>query len=322
MAKKLIRILAIDGGGVRGIIPALVLAELEKRSGKPVCALFDLLAGASTGAVLVSGLSVPGNGKLPKYRAIDAVNFYKKEAACVFNRPLLHQITTLNNITGPKYPESGIDTVLLKYYGETRLSQTLNELLIPAYDLQFREVFFFTRKKSIAPNNMDFNLKDVVRAATAAPALFPPKLLYNPTDNTKMPMVDGGIFANNPAMCALVEAMKIWPDENYLVLSLGTGQLDRIISYEKAKKWGLLCWAPNILDILFDGESDTVDHQLKKLLIQENSFRNYYRFQIPIPQNAQGSDNISVENLELLETLGNNVVDKYTKEIDELVKLL
>jgi hypothetical protein len=74
------------------------------------------------------------------------------------------------------------------------------------------------------------------------------------------------VFANNPAMCGYAEALSIWQGQDYLVVSLGTGQLTRPIPYDSARNWGLAGWAQNILSVIFDGVQGTVDYQLKQLL--------------------------------------------------------
>lgn len=84
---KTIKILSIDGGGIRGIIPALILAEIEQRTGKPICQMFDLIAGTSTGGILALGLTRPDDTGQPAYRAEDLVRLYKTEGPVIFPGP-------------------------------------------------------------------------------------------------------------------------------------------------------------------------------------------------------------------------------------------
>ncbi len=321
MAKKLIKILSIDGGGVRGIIPAVLLAEIEKRTGRSIADCFDLLAGTSTGAIITAGLALPNENGKPKYSAKEAVQFYKKEARNAFKKSLWYTLLHLGNILGPKYEKEGLESVLEKYFGDTHLKDALTELLIPSYELESREAFFF-KKAHAVDEDLDFLIKDIVLAASAAPTFFPPKKLTHPITRATMAMIDGGVFANNPAMCALVEAMRMWPKESYLVLSVGTGRLDLPITFNKAMSWGLVKWAQRILGVVFDGITDTVDYQLKKLLPQENNFQYYYRFQIDLENANQDIDDYEEQNLVALEQLGHSMIKKYEKEISELVKLL
>jgi hypothetical protein len=87
-------------------------------------------------------------------------------------------------------------------------------------------------------------------------------------------MIDGGVFANNPAMCALAAARRLYPEaRRFLVVSLGTGGLQRPIPYSKAKDWGLVGWLRPLLSVIFDASSDTVCYQLDEEVGEENNFR-------------------------------------------------
>jgi patatin-like phospholipase/acyl hydrolase len=128
------RILSIDGGGIRGIIPALVLAELERRAGKPVAELFDLIAGTSTGGILACGLTIPGDGGRPRWHAEELVALYEKEGPHIFDRSLLKRITSLEGIIDERYPNRPLHDVLRRYFGDARLRNALTRVLVPAYE--------------------------------------------------------------------------------------------------------------------------------------------------------------------------------------------
>ena len=98
------KILSIDGGGIRGIIPAIVLEELERTTGKPISTLFDLIAGTSTGGILALGLTRPGPDGAAKYSAGDLVGLYRREGQRIFSRSLLYRVTALGRLSKPKYP--------------------------------------------------------------------------------------------------------------------------------------------------------------------------------------------------------------------------
>ena len=127
------------------------------------------------------------------------------------------------------------------------------------------------------PQQHDFVLRSIARATSAAPTYFPPALIAN-ARGEQYGMIDGGVFANNPGMCALVSAYKLWPDaEDYIVVSLGTGSLERPIPYNQAKDWGLVHWARPILNVLMDGNADTTCYQLDQVLGEA-----HYRFDISL----------------------------------------
>jgi uncharacterized protein len=123
--------------------------------------------------------------------------------------------------------------------------------------------------------------------------------------------VDGGVYANNPAMCAYVEARKIHPEEDdFLVVSLGTGELTRSLPYEEVKGWGLALWAQPILNVVFDGVADTVDYQLRELLPSEGDARRYYRFQTLLDIGKDDMDDASRTNVAALKVKAREIISK------------
>jgi hypothetical protein len=135
-------------------------------------------------------------------------------------------------------------------------------------------------------------------------------------------LVDGGVFANNPTACAFAEARRIYEKATeFLVVSLGTGQLTRPIPYAKAKDWGLLGWAPHILDVVFDGMLDVVDYQMKWLLPQTHP-KQYYRFQTELDKAYDEMDNASEENLNYLKEEAEDILNTYQADLQNLCRQL
>lgn len=130
------KILSIDGGGVRGIIPAVVLDDIEKRTGKPISELFDLMAGTSVGGMLALGLAVPKNperqNSAPKYSAKELGESLKRDLPTIFKRPFLLNLP-FGQFLYRRYSQRGIESVLENYFGEARLSDALADVLIPSY---------------------------------------------------------------------------------------------------------------------------------------------------------------------------------------------
>ena len=216
----MITILSIDGGGIRGIIPATFLAEFEQRTGQPICKLFDLIAGTSTGGILAASLTVPDQQGQPKYTAEFVRSAYFTDGKIIFHRNPLRSIATLGGLTGPIYSPRPLEGLLNQYLGDARLHSTLSEILVTAYDMTGGAPRFF--KTSFAKQHRapleDPLLTQVVRATAAAPTFFPPLAME------ELCLVDGGVFAANPALCAYAQARKMYPaEEQFLVVSLGTG---------------------------------------------------------------------------------------------------
>jgi len=322
--KNAVRILSIDGGGIRGVIPAVLLAEIEKKTGTSVAALFDLIAGTSTGGILALLLTASQADGSPRYRAEQLVEFYEREGPKIFDRSFWHRLLAIGNLKQEKYPETGIESVLAEYFGDCRLRDSLTDLLIPSYEIERRFPFFFRSSAARVREDYDFPMRDVARAASAAPTYFAPVKLHSGNTNAYYALIDGGVFANNPAACALVEAMTTHPEaEGCVLVSLGTGALTRSIPYADAKNWGLARWAKPVLDIVFEGVNSTVDYQMRQLLPDPpGGARSYFRFETTLDKFHQALDDASPENITALKCLGLKMAGERAKDIDELCEAL
>ena len=319
------RILSIDGGGIRGIIPALILAELEQRAGRPVAKMFDLVAGTSTGGILAVGLTMPGARRKPKYSALDLVSLYEENGDEIFHRSKWHRIRAIGNLAEEKYPSDGIDRVLGERFGDTWLSAVLTNVLVTAYDIELRRPHFFKSDRARKRPERDFHLADVARATSAAPTYFEPAQVSSRAGGDPVALVDGGVYANNPAACALVEALCTYGAtlSDMTFLSLGTGELTRPILHEEAKGWGLAKWAQPILSVVFDGVSDTVDFQVKSILeLAADAPNSYLRIQAPLHEGNDDMDDASRTNIKVLKLLAKDLLATHSDAIDEMVERL
>ncbi len=337
----MIKVLSIDGGGIRGIIPAMVLSEIEKRTKRPIAEIFQLIAGTSTGGILALGLTKPdGQGK-PQYSAGDMIELYQKEGKAIFYRSLSHRLLALGFILREKYPARGIESILGKYFGNTHLKEALTEVLITAYDTENRDSWFFksTKARNVNHPEADFLMRDVARATSAAPTYFSPAKVKTQTVVDYCSLIDGGVFANNPAMCAYAEAIanarardrqtrknsdagrnRLFCENNddILLLSLGTGEFSRPLPYVKIRHWGIR-WAQPILDVVFDGVSDTVDYQLRRLLPpSENGVTRYYRFQARLDKDNDRMDATNPNQIHMYKLLGEKLIQENDRRLDEL----
>jgi uncharacterized protein len=304
---KPVRVLSIDGGGIRGIIPATVLADLELRAGRPVAELFDLVVGTSTGGILALGLTAPGEGGSPAWRAEDLVNLYVREGPRIFHRSVFDRIRSVDGALDEKYPSEGLVEVLRESFGELRLRDALSDVMVTAYDTVSRMPFFFRSARAREDAAQDWLLSDAAHATSAAPSYFEPVHLEG------FSLIDGGVFAANPAMCALAEVLRVREPHEVLLVSLGTGQQTRPLPWEKVHDWGALEWARPVIDILLDGQSDTVDFQARQVL--EGS---YWRIQTELNRARDDLDDASEENLVALQEEGNALV---TAEAEKLAAL-
>lgn len=311
----MVTILSIDGGGIRGIIPATVLADLEERTGKPICALFDLIAGTSTGGILATALSAPDARGLPKHTAKEVLAAYFLHGGEIFHKSTLRAVTTLGGLIRPRYSPRVLNTLLSQYLGEVRLHATLTEILVTAYDMASSTPWFF--KTSFARHHRnsldDPLLTEVAYATAAAPTYFPPLTLSGHC------LVDGGVFASNPALCAYAQARNMYPAErDFLLVSLGTGAQAHDRPCSKVKNWGIVDWAVPISAVMLNASSAAVDYQMRALL----GTQSYLRLQTRLPEGAPGMDDASDENLKRLEALGTQVVAENAAALEALSRTL
>jgi patatin-like phospholipase/acyl hydrolase len=320
----MVKILSIDGGGIRGIIPAMVLAEIEKRTKRAIASLFHLIAGTSTGGILALGLSIPKTPPAPLYAASQLLAMFEREGARIFSRGILHRLAACGNLRRSKYSAAGIEQVLLEYFGNSRLGDAATDVLIPSYEIERSFPFFFRSAIARERSDYDFPAREVARATSAAPTYFQPMKLLTGTFTDHYTLIDGGVCANNPAACALVEARTTHPDASeFLMVSLGTGELTRCLPFEQTRNWGVLRWAVPVLDVVFDGASRTVDYQLRQLLPDiSTTCKRYYRFQTTLDSHNHRLDNASPENITALKALACNLVDRESAELDRLCEKL
>lgn len=317
---KTFKILSIDGGGIRGIIPGLVLTEIEARTSKPIASLFDLIAGTSTGGVLALGLTMPGADGQPAFTARDGVEMYAQEGARIFSRSMWHRVRSLGSLIDEKYPTGPVDGVFKQYFGNARLRDALTDVLITSYETQGRFPWFFRSQRARNRPDYDFPLTQVARATTAAPTYFEPLSLETGGAIQQYCLIDGGVYANNPAMCAYIDALTFYQDyDDILVVSLGTGQHKRTIQYREAKDWGLVEWVRPVIDVLMDGGSATVAYQMQTILkAGADGLPRYYRFQTALTMGNDDMDDISQTNLHALADLARQLINDNTLALDML----
>src|SRR3954451_2045977 len=314
-----VRILAIDGGGIRGLIPAVVLAEIERRSGRRAAELFDLIAGTSTGGIVACGLTRPGEGGAPAFTAADLIGFYESEGPEVFHRSLLKRVESVEGYVDERYDDVNLNAALRRYLDGTRLSQAVTDVFITAYEIEHRQAFFSRPSRARPAPTYDFPSVDAARATAAAPTSFEPARVRDVAGAANYALVDGGVFALNPAMVAYAElAAAGRADEIELVVSLGTGAHTRPLRVEDARSWGQLEWARPLVDVVFDGLEQTVDFELGHLL----SADRYVRLQTRLTEASDDLDDASDHNLEALRREGARLVEERGADIDRVVAAL
>lgn len=282
------RILSIDGGGLRGIIPVLIMQELERRTGRRIHEMFDMVTGTSTGGLIAAGAFVGKNGK-PLYTLQQVLEVYTKRGKEIFpdKGPIGDIFTDIKALKEPRFSPDGLSKVLKDLVGDYRLSDCLIPVVVPSYDLDNNQPCIF-KSRTLAEDNA--LLYTMCRATSAAPTYLPAfECTYR---GLKRTCIDGGVYMNNPSIAAIVEISKYKKDpyyksalpdfpggvenvkfEDICVLSLGTGHYTDDIVKKKVENWGMLGWAPVIADVMMQGVNQASCYECDELLEAGQNFR-------------------------------------------------
>jgi patatin-like phospholipase/acyl hydrolase len=310
------KVLSIDGGGIRGLIPALVLAEIERRTGRRTAEMFDLIAGTSTGGILACGLSRRGEDGRPALSAEELADLYLNEGPKIFDRSLIKDVTSLGGLIDEKYDDEGLNTALATYLGDARLKEVLTDVLITAYDISGRFAFFFRSSRARTDDAYDFSLFEAARATSAAPTYFEPIEVTDAAGARTYPLIDGGVYAVNPAMCAYTEVVG-GGGELEVLASLGTGSQTKRYEFGDVKGWGQVEWVRPLLDMVFDGVADTIDFEAATL-----TGERYQRFQAELRYSSDALDDASPANLRRLEGDAERLIAERTADIETLCEVI
>jgi patatin-like phospholipase/acyl hydrolase len=343
------RILCVDGGGVRGLIPALVLTELERRLQQEagpqarVSDYFHMFAGTSTGGLVALSLTAPDpdHPERPGVSADQLARFYTEDGPDIFHRSLFQKIRTLWGWLGPKYTLGPLERTIENRLGTTTVAHALRELIVTSYDMTNRDPYFFKRwrAREVPGGHHDRPLADAGLATSAAPTYFPSHELDGRA------LVDGGVFAANPVIVAIVEALKRFGDEPHhldqddlLVVSLGTGLHEDGYSQKEVRGWGRLGWIlpkrgePPILGATLGGAADGADHWAHTLLnhpedphvqaAETGRGPRYFRLQVSLRESIPLDDASPRTLTERLPAIADQLIRAHEAQIAEIVERL
>jgi patatin-like phospholipase/acyl hydrolase len=332
-------ILSIEGGGVRGIIPALVLAELETRLGNAgksttLADHFDMIAGTSTGGIIAAGLTCPKpkpkNSKMPACSASDLVSFYENESAEIFDQSffakLRRDLTNPGGLLDQRYDAAPLEAKLKSRLGTRTVAEALKTVVLTAYDITRREAVFITNgpHRDGSPSD-DYLFWEAARATSAAPTYFEPALITNLTQKRSDALIDGGVFANDPSLAAVVEGKKQgWSEDDMVILSVSTGEHNRPFAYADVRNWGALSWispakGSPILSIVAQGQASTVSYQMNSLF---RGAPSYFRVAGKLENASDDLDDASPENIRNLRLDAQNFIGAASADLDTLVAMM
>jgi len=331
--QRKVRILSIDGGGIRGILPGVILEYIEaqlvqrtQNENARISDYFDFIAGTSTGGILTCLYLTADRDGRPRYSAKDAVDLYLENGQQIFDRTLIHRVKTMDGLIDEKYDAKGLEGLASTYFSDTRLSHLLKPCLITSYNIEKRAAHFFTSHDADSDIH-DYFVRDVARATSAAPTYFECAHIKS-VFGSPYALADGGVFANNPALCAYSEVRNMNVPEwgmdrpraaQMMMVSIGTGSTPESFQYESAKDWGKVEWIQPVIDIMMSGNSETVDYQLKMLFDAADAAGQYYRIEPDLFSADSKMDNADPKNLRALKEAGLKSVSEHKETLDKVV---
>lgn len=353
-----IRVLSIDGGGVRGVIPARVLAAIEALMGGPAGGFFDVVAGTSTGGILALGLTAPGPDGRPANSAADLLGIYRHQLPIIF--PQLdatdlsywrdHDVRTIvrqrlgaallpHHWGNARYLPVGLEDALQERFGPLRLADALVETVVPSYDMVSAQPLIFRSRDAKAGRGPNPLMSEVARATSAAPTYFPPlRLLAKSTrgdraedaENARaneMVLVDGGLVANNPVTLAYLDALELAfargePGADILVVSLGTGRPHPLApSFEEIYSRGWASVSMGLISVMMNATSEAA-HDVISRLVGANDSHHYFRFQPVLEGCSLRFDDASHDTIDALVERADELIARSTGELEAIAAAL
>ncbi len=333
------RVLALDGGGIRGLYSATLLNRLAGRlhqfAGRAAAAqldigaAFDLIVGTSTGAILAASLA-KGVG-LPR-----VIDLYRRQANAIFQSPMPLQrgclrdrwkawFWTLGRLWSPANTAEPLRNALQSVLQDLTLEQVYQKrgiaLCIPSIDAESQKAWIFkTPHAARLTRDNQYKLVDVCMASAAAPIFFPLYAISSPAlgANIAHLFVDGGLYANNPVLVALIEALEMAAANRPIhVLSVGTGNASaaKVLSAAKDTQRGIWGWkgGSDIVTMSLESQARTTAYIAGQLVKYMNGRVTLHRLiDPPVSSNEAAHmtlDAVDAQSLGVLETLGDRATD-------------
>ncbi|KAK9109595.1 hypothetical protein Sjap_017655 [Stephania japonica] len=349
-ARKMVTVLSIDGGGIRGMIPATILAFLEAKlqeldgEDARLADYFDVIAGTSTGGLITTMITAPNENNRPLYAAKDINEFYLQHCPQIFpqkNENVLSSVTAMvEAITRPKYDGKYLHALLQRELKDKKLHQTLTSVIVPAFDIKRLQPVIFSTCEAKRDASKSPLLSDMCIGTSAAPTIFPAHYFETTDLDGKIKsfnLIDGGIAANNPTMLTMsmitkellmenerFHPMKPIEYEKLLVLSLGTGSAKQESKYDAAAaaKWGILGWLYNgastpLIDAFTQASGDMVDIHASILFQALGCGENYLRIEVDdLAGDASSVDISTTENMKKLIQTGEELLKKQVSRVN------
>ena len=299
--------------------------KLQEKTGDTNARLadhFDLVAGTSTGGILTCLYLCPDRSTgRPRFSSAEAVDLYLTQGRQIFKSPRTPLQAWRARRNECKYVVQGMSQLLNTYFNDLRLSELIKPCLITSYDIANRRSFFFTQHDAKKNKDYDFYVKDITRATSAAPGYFEPAKVQSMA-GTQYTLLDGGVFANNPSLCAYAEAMQLFGKSEVqritpgqiMMVSIGSGIFN---SDALADREGM-----QPMEHVMAGVTETVDFQLKQLFQAAGCSDNYFRFDPDLGTASHNLDDCSSHNLQALYDAGVKASEDYSSILNKIAEKL
>lgn len=303
-------ILAITGGGIRGIAGAQFLKRLEQATNKRIYDLFDMYAGTSVGAIIVSAIAY---GKYSGTQLVDEL-LSPPNAQTIMHKSILDKIFGQLQLR-PMYGDRGKLTVMRKYLDPNLLlHQTNKKVLLTAYNVNTYKPTFF---KSWEPKYRNVPVVQAANMSSAAPSYFPSaNISYTP--HKSFWGVDGAMCTNDPCDSAYADALKLYGEgEDIRILSIGTGMGKPPQLGRETRLWGAIQWVTrgDLLGMLMGGPETATDYRMQQF--SKALGHSYIRVDGPIKNMAL--DDVSDENINILKQIGDVWWDRYGPSVVQML---
>lgn len=301
-----INVLAIDGGGVRGVIPSEMIAKIEQIAGCRIFELVDLIVATSTGGIISLGLDT--------LAADDVIVMYKELAKKIFPEPGWFDSLWWTY----KYSEVPLEEQLNVVFGNKELKDLSIPTVITSVDAEYNHPYYFRSYRAAWDPSQNYFVKDAARATSAAPTYFSMKEATPVNGKDSKKLVDGGVAANNPAHVALGEAYKIFGVRPVNLISLGTGTSCAV---HEARDVGYIKRVFSLMEMLFDVQLSLPDQLIGGLDDALGDHLTYRRLQISLPDRLIPMDCAS--NVEELSSIARFCCDHEKRgELEHIADLL
>lgn len=275
------RVLSIDGGGVRGVVPSATLAYWENEAGIESASHFDLFAGTSTGAIVAASMALGLSARR-------VLTLFQERSGAIFSRDGLSFAERALSFKGwakPAYSADALRQALEEAWGDATMGDCPRPLSIACLDVVTGSTKVFrSAHHDASGGDRHVRVVDAVLASTAAPTFFPSAQVAGST------YVDGALWANNPALIALLDARDLLESErldDIRIVSLGCGKpfWGKTVGFGSQR--GLIGWGLPLMVLMMASQSEGVHNYVRRLVPEES----YLRVDPPLPRNLTVLDN-------------------------------